>query len=223
MLEDLASANGTFVGGVAVTSAMLASGARIQFGPNTVLRFAVTDELERAMLQRLVQSSTRDVLTSAYNRAFLFQRLEGEIAYARRHGTQLALLLFDLDHFKRINDSFGHTGGDDVLRAVALKVSALLRAEDLLARYGGEEFAILARAADHLDAVRLGERVRTAVAAEPLLASGNPVTLTISVGVARLAELAPPTTPEQLLKLADERLYRAKGAGRNKVCSGESG
>jgi two-component system cell cycle response regulator len=220
VLEDLSSTNGTFLRGAPVKRAPIASGDRLQLGPHTVLRFAVADDLERGMLIRLVESSTRDAVTGAYNRTFLLQRLEAELAYARRHGSKLAVLLLDLDHFKRINDKYGHAAGDAVLRAIARKVSATLRMEDLFARYGGEEFVILARASAHLDAFRLAERVRAAVAAEQVqLEGGEALSVTVSIGIAQPADDPQTTMAEELLKLADARMYRAKAAGRNVVCS----
>ena len=220
IIEDLGSANGTFVGGERVTRARLESGDRFQLGPSVVLRFALTDKLERDLLIRLVESSTRDPLTGAFNRSFFAERLSAEIAYAQRHGTKVAVLMADLDHFKAINDTHGHAVGDDVLRAVACEMGRILRAEDVLARYGGEEFVILARAATRLDAWRMAERLRTAVAGtKVILASGDAVTVTISVGIARLGETPDgASTPVQLLKLADARLYRAKASGRNAIC-----
>ncbi|MGH7440187.1 MAG: diguanylate cyclase, partial [Polyangiaceae bacterium] len=200
--------------------ARLVSGDRIQLGGSVVARFAATDQLERDLLRRLVDGSTRDPLTGAYNRAFLFERLGPELAYAQRHATKVAVLLVDLDFFKAINDTHGHGTGDEVLRAVARAMGRSVRAEDVVARLGGEEFAILARAATRLDSLRLAERVREAVAAIRLTTvSGRVVTVTISVGVARMDELAGGGTVEGLLELADTRLYRAKASGRNSVCA----
>jgi two-component system cell cycle response regulator len=219
VLEDLGSTNGTFLRGVRVARSPLASGDRFQLGPNVLLRFAVTDQLERDMLTRLVESSTRDALTGAFNRAFFTERLAAEIAFAQRHGTKVAVLLVDIDHFKAINDTYGHAAGDDVLRGVANEMSRSLRVEDVLARYGGEEFAILARAATRLDAFRLAERMRTNVTALRVpLQDGASATVTVSIGIGRLSERPDANTPADLLKLADARLYRAKAAGRNAIC-----
>jgi two-component system cell cycle response regulator len=217
-LEDLGSTNGTFHGGQRITLSRLASGDRFQLGPNVVLRFAVTDQLERDLLTRLVESSTRDGLTGAFNRSFFEDRLDAEVAYAQRHGTKVAVLLIDIDHFKVVNDTHGHAAGDDVLRAVAREIGRTLRVEDVLARYGGEEFAILARAATRLDAFRMAERVKNAVAALRVpFADGAQGGVTISVGIARLLERPDAIAPADLLKLADERLYKAKAAGRNTI------
>jgi two-component system cell cycle response regulator len=219
VLQDLGSTNGTFLRGARITRSPLASGDRFQLGPNVLLRFAVTDQLERDMLKRLVESSTRDALTGAFNRAFFTERLAAEIAFAQRHGTKVAVLLVDIDHFKAVNDTYGHAAGDEVLRGVAKEMSRSLRVEDVLARYGGEEFAILARAATRLDAFRLAERMRTNVTALRVpMPDGASATVTVSIGIGRLSERPDASTPADLLKLADTRLYRAKAAGRNTIC-----
>ena len=180
--------------------------------------FAITDQLERDLLTRLVESSTRDALTGAFNRAFFQDRLDAEVAYAQRHGTKVAILVIDIDHFKAVNDTHGHAAGDAVLRAVAREMGRTLRVEDVLARYGGEEFAILARAATRLDAYRMAERVRTAITALRVpFPGGAQASVTISIGIARLLERPEASTPEELLKLADDRLYKAKAAGRNTI------
>jgi two-component system, cell cycle response regulator len=218
VLEDLGSTNGTFHCGQRVTRSRLMSGDRFQLGPNVVLRFAVTDQLERDLLTRLVESSTRDALTGAFNRAFFEERLESEIAYAQRHGTKVAVLLIDIDHFKAVNDTHGHAAGDAVLRAVAREIGRTLRVEDVLARFGGEEFVILARAATRLDAYRMAERVRSAVTSACVaLPGGAEASVTISIGIARLHEGPESSCAEELLKIADRRLYKAKASGRNTI------
>ncbi|HXX67343.1 MAG TPA: GGDEF domain-containing protein [Polyangiaceae bacterium] len=220
VLEDLGSTNGTFLRGVRVLHTPLAAGDRFQLGPKVVVRLAVADQLERELLTRLVESSTRDALTGAYNRRFFDQRLEAELGFARRHGTKVAVLVLDLDQFKLINDAHGHEAGDHVLRAVADAVSRALRIEDLVARYGGDEFVILARAVTHLDAFRLAERVRAAMASlEIALASGERVAIMASIGVARNTECPAPCTAAAIMKLADTRVYRAKASGRNSICA----
>ncbi|HZU83922.1 MAG TPA: GGDEF domain-containing protein [Polyangiaceae bacterium] len=219
VLHDLGSTNGTFLHGQRVEHARLESGDRFQLGPRALLRFSIADRLERELLANLLESSTRDALTGAFNRGFFEQRLESEIAYARRHGTKVAVLLLDLDDFKSVNDTYGHAAGDAVLRAVAEQILGTLRVEDLLARYGGEEFVVLARAASHLDALRLAERVRLAVAALQVPVSEDAhASVTVSIGVASQSECGDPPTAARLVQLADERLYRAKAEGRNRTC-----
>ncbi len=148
-VEDLGSTNGTFVGGRKIERAELHNGDRIQVGPNVVLRFSILDEAEEQLAHQLYEASTKDGLTKVYNRKYFVERMAAEVAYAQRHKSHLSVILFDLDHFKRVNDTHGHLAGDVVLRVVAMQVQRTIRTEDVLARYGGEEFVILVRGIPH--------------------------------------------------------------------------
>jgi diguanylate cyclase (GGDEF)-like protein len=215
VIEDLGSVNGTTVQGRAVSSHRLQDGDVIQLGPSVSLRYSVTDAREEQMLRQLFQSSVRDPLTGAYNREYMAERLASEVAFATRHGSKLALVMLDIDHFKRINDEYGHQTGDTVLTDLVERVQSSLRAEDLLARYGGEEFAVGLRDANVQGAARMAERVRAAV--ESTVRVGSLDTgVTISLGCADLDECED-KTPAALIALADRRLYAAKGHGRNRV------
>jgi two-component system cell cycle response regulator len=219
ILEDLHSTNGTFVGGRRLDRVELTSGDRINVGPNVVVSFAVLDAQAERLAHQLYESSVRDPLTRAHNRRYLVERLASEIAYARRHNTRLSLLLFDLDHFKRVNDTHGHLAGDDVLRDVAALVSRMIRTEDVFARFGGEEFVILARGISHANIGRFAERLRAAVERLEIASEAAVLRVTISIGVASIDQLTDKTRmAEDLMRLADERLYRAKTEGRNRVC-----
>ncbi len=217
ILEDLGSSNGTFVGGKLVKRHELTTGDRIQFGPRTLMRFALLDEAEETLQRQLFESSIRDALTGAYNKGYLSERLEAELAHARRHTSALAVLVFDLDEFKKTNDVYGHLVGDLVLRKVAQRVHALIRVEDVFARFGGEEFVVLIRGSS--DGIRLAERIRAGVEELAIIADGVIVKATVSVGVASVAELPPTADATDLLHEADTRLLSAKRAGRNQVCS----
>jgi two-component system cell cycle response regulator len=219
VLEDLDSTNGTFIGNDRIKQRELVSGDRIQLGPKLTLRFAITDEAEEMLQRQLFESSTRDHLTRAYNRRYLMSRIAAEVAHARRHGTELGLLLFDIDQFKLTNDTHGHLVGDAVLRAVGDRVSALIRIEDVFARFGGEEFVVLIRDTPPRDAVQLAERLRISVASMTVRAEGAVVQVTISLGVGSLEELTPEAGGKELIALADVRLYRAKEEGRNRTCA----
>jgi len=218
-VEDLGSTNGTFLHGQRVTTRQLENGDRIQLGPNIILRFAITDDAEEELQRRLYESSTRDALTRTYNRKYLTERLTAEVAYSRRHRVKLAVLLLDLDDFKAINDGYGHLAGDMVLRLVAAQMQRLIRVEDLLARYGGEEFMILARSTGKTEAQRLAERIRQAIADLDIPLTDRSIKTTLSIGVASLADVAPDGGPNELIALADARLYRAKAEGKNRVCA----
>jgi two-component system, cell cycle response regulator len=218
VVEDLSSANGTFVQGQKIARHRLQDGDVFQLGPNVMFRYAYTDASQQRMLQKLYEASVRDSLTGAYNREHFDERLKGELAYARRHETAVSLIIFDLDHFKQVNDTHGHPAGDAVLVNIAEKVSAGLRTEDVFARYGGEEFAVILRGIELDAAALVAERLRERVAATPALFDSLKIRVTMSVGCATLTEL-PERTPQALVAMADRRLYAAKRGGRNRVIS----
>jgi diguanylate cyclase (GGDEF)-like protein len=218
-VEDLGSTNGTFLGSQRIEVTEIRPGDRIQLGPNIILRFAITDDAEEELQRRLYESSTRDPLTRVYNRKYLTERLTAEVAYSRRHKVKLSVLLVDLDDFKAINDTYGHLAGDMVLRLVSGQMQRLIRGEDILARYGGEEFVILARSTGKTEAVRLAERIRDSIAGLPLPIAERSVSITLSIGVAALPDVAPDGAANELVALADARLYRAKAQGKNRVCA----
>jgi diguanylate cyclase (GGDEF)-like protein len=224
VVDDLGSSNGTFVNGMRVDGQKpLGEGDRLGVGPNIELRFGFTDEAEEGALRRLYESSVLDALTGAYNRKHFEERMAAEVAYARRHNTQLCLLMFDLDHFKRVNDTYGHLGGDHVLRTVGTLVKRTLRVEDVFARYGGEEFAIIARGIDVAKGYLFAERVRITMETAKIEFNGLLVPVSVSLGVASLACCGETATSEDLIGKADERLYVAKGNGRNRTVSGSRG
>ena len=217
VVEDLESANGTYVSGRRIERQALNDGDVLQFGPSAVFRYSVTDGDQETMLQQLYDASVTDSLTGAYNREHFDMRLESEISFARRHSTPVSLLLFDIDHFKRVNDTFGHQAGDAVLVEMAAAVTASLRAEDILARYGGEEFTIILRGIDVENAAHVGERFRVLVQTLRIEFGANVIPITISVGVASLACCGEEASGEVLVAVADRRLYAAKHQGRNRV------
>ncbi len=217
LLRDLGSTNGTVCHGQWVEAPyQLTDGDRINLGGGVVLRFALEGELEQRLRAKLYDLATRDGLTSAYNRRFLDERMISEWPWAVRHEQSCALLMVDIDHFKRVNDTWGHLAGDQVLVELVGIITQTIRREDLLARVGGEEFAVLCRGTTQLAAITLAERLRVKVMEHRFLWNGEPVSLTLSIGVATSAEKSVGSTAD-LLALADQRLYEAKGAGRNRV------
>jgi len=219
-LFDKAARNGTLVQGKKVNGAVkLRDGDFIQFGPRVGFRFSFTDAKQERLLKRLYESSNRDALTGAYNRKHFDERLLAESAYAARNHSSMALLLFDLDHFKKVNDTYGHAAGDAVLRHVAGITMGRLRTEDVFARIGGEEFAVLLRGVSVEGSARLAERLRTSISSAPIMYEGRPIPVTISIGCAGLLSTKEVGDPTDLLRLADERLYTAKNTGRNRVVS----
>lgn len=218
-IEDAGSTNGTLVNGERVKRMALTPGDRIQLGPDVVLQLGWFDETEEALVNGLVEAARRDVLTGALNRRAFEERFAAELAYARRHGEKLVAIAIDVDHFKALNDTHGHAIGDVVLRELAALVTAKLRTEDVFARIGGEEFIVIARGLTTENGARLAERLRAAVEAAVIREPPNELRITISLGVAELAEAGISASAEALLQLADARLYDAKHSGRNRVVS----
>jgi diguanylate cyclase (GGDEF)-like protein len=214
-VEDLDSKNGTFVNGERVTRRALADGDKIQVGESTFIKFALQDHLDSSFQKQLYEAALSDGLTRVFNRRYLFDRLRAEFAFAHRHGAPLGFVLFDADHFKRVNDRHGHLAGDRVLFALARTVEKVIRSEDVLARYGGEEFAVICRGVDLAGTAAFGERLRRAVELAPVEHEGSRIEVTVSVGVAALPDPGF-ATPEDLLRAADEALIEAK-KGRNRV------
>jgi diguanylate cyclase (GGDEF)-like protein len=216
VLEDTESANGIFVAGKRVTRHSLADGDLIQFGPAAVFRYAVTDASQEALLRQLFEASVTDALTGARNRESFDLQLRAELSYGRRHKSDVALLLFDVDHFKLVNDTYGHPTGDQVLTELSRTIAMTLRSEDVFARYGGEEFAIILRGIDQVGGAVVAERVRATVERLRVETPKGALSVTVSVGCASIGSNHE-MTPEELVGLADSRMYLAKRQGRNRV------
>lgn len=215
VLEDLGSQNGTFVWGKPVRAVQLRQGDLIRVGPVATLRFCWMDEHQKNLLEELYESSVRDPLTGAFNRRHFAERLEAELAYSKRHGADLSLLLLDIDYFKKINDQYGHLEGDRVLRELTRACHQGLRTEDMFARFGGEEFAVLLRGVPLSGAARAAERLRLAIA-EQVFVGDPPLSVSVSIGCASITCVDDPTSAA-LIHIADQRLYEAKQAGRGRV------
>jgi two-component system, cell cycle response regulator len=216
-IEDLGSTNGTLVRGQRVARAALEPGDYVQLGGGLQVRFAMTDPADERLRRQLYESSINDPLTRVYNRRYFFARLDADVASARRTGGPLSLLMLDIDDFKRFNDTFGHMPGDRALCFVAAQIQRITRIGNVLARYGGEEFVVMSPDTTLPEAMRLAERIRRDVAGLKFSVAANTVSLTVSIGVASLAELGPDDGAAALVGLADQRLYAAKAAGRNRV------
>jgi two-component system cell cycle response regulator len=219
-LRDLGSANGTWVDGRREQVAKLVDGVRVQVGGQTTLKFIWADELEARYQVKLAEGALVDALTGLHNRRHFEERLGSELAAALRHGRPISLLLCDVDHFKGINDEYGHLAGDETLKMVAFVLRGAVRKEDVLARYGGEEFVVVARETAMDGTQALGERIRRAVEKSRCAWQGHDLGVTVSVGVAvseGLTEVVPGRTEHELIEAADRALYLAKQAGRNRV------
>ncbi len=216
VIQDLDSANGTFVQGQRVSKQVLHDGDLIQLGPAAVFRYSIADADQEVLLEQLYAASVTDSLTGCHNREHFDAHLQSELSFARRHKTDCAVVLFDLDHFKRVNDTYGHPAGDAVLVQVSDAIRSELRAEDIFARYGGEEFALILRGISTPAAATLAERLRDRVQEIVVTHDDRAIRVTVSMGCASARELGDPSSDE-LVASADRRLYAAKHAGRNRV------
>jgi diguanylate cyclase (GGDEF)-like protein len=184
-----------------------------------IASFCVENVVNRA---RLLRSGFTDVLTGWHNRRYLVVRLTEELARARRDATGITCLMLDVDHFKRVNDTWGHAAGDTVLRELAHRIESQVRASDVAARYGGEEFVVLLPKTDVNSAQALAERIRSAVSESGFqLPSNETVSISVSIGIASVSptrkETDLKTLGDSLIARADVALYAAKSAGRDRV------
>jgi diguanylate cyclase (GGDEF)-like protein len=216
-LWDLDSRNGTFVEETRIgkQSVPLREGNRIRLGPATILKIGRADELEQQVMVQLYHAATRDGLTGLFNKRFFFEALDQEVAWHRRHGQPLSLILGDVDLFKEVNTRYGHPVGDEVLKEVAARLLRVCRAEDVVARYGGEEFVVILRHTAKDAALQLAERLRARLDDTPMVVGEHSVPVTASFGVATRS--GDELRGAELLSAADECLREAKLAGRNLV------
>jgi diguanylate cyclase (GGDEF)-like protein len=218
VLVDLGSTNGTFCNGLRLPKqgrVDLTDGDKISIGASTILKFTFQDQIDEHYQKQLFESALRDGLTNVFNRRYFLDRLNGELRFAVRHSKPVALLFVDIDHFKKINDTYGHQAGDHVLASVARTMMTTVRAEDVLARYGGEEFAIICREIELAGAEALAKRLVASVSAKPIEYQGQQIPVTISVGAAVDHGRS---EAQGLIANADAAMYEAKRTGRNRVC-----
>jgi diguanylate cyclase (GGDEF)-like protein len=215
VVEDLGSTNGTFVNAHRVERQPLRDGDVVVVGGG-ILKFLVGSNVEALYHEEIYRMTILDPLTGLHNKRFFLEFLDRELSRVSRHAGTLALVLFDIDHFKQVNDRHGHLAGDAVLREIGRRVRPRVRREDLVARYGGEEFACVLPDTTRQGAHIFADAVRIIIERDPVQAEGTSIPVTVSLGVA-LAEGGARITPDDLIRRADERLYEAKRAGRNRV------
>jgi len=184
---------------------------------------ALQTAMDVMRITALEHETLTDPLTGIYNRRFMEQRLREEVSKARRYHFKLAVLLLDLDHFKRVNDELGHQAGDQVLIEIGNLVNRELRDSDILARYGGEEFLVIAPNTAPSASKSLAERLRKRIESHTFLTAFNKARklekqITVSIGVANFGDSS--NDEESLIQVADQNLYRAKHGGRNQVVAG---
>lgn len=186
-----------------------------------------SENLELIVKNRVLEeASARDALTGLYNRWFVIDKIESEINRSLRHGTSMALLMMDIDHFKNVNDTYGHTAGDHVLQVVARLLKESCRVYDVAGRYGGEEFCLLLPQIEVMSTTSVAERIRYRLATTPMDVTGaTSVVVTASIGIAALDATSsnPAMSPAALIDRADRALYQAKHHGRNRVALWDSG
>ena len=215
ILMDVGSRNGTFLNDREVDGCIeLRRGDLLKLGTH-IFKFLAGEDVESAYHDEIYKLSITDNLTGLSNRRSLLTEGAREFSRARRHTLPTSCLLIDVDHFKRVNDDYGHQAGDAVLARVAAAVRAATRAGDTVARYGGEELAVLMPQTHLSEAVSVANRTRSAVENLTTEYRGYLVAVTVSIGCAELASDDPEF--ESLLRRADEKLYAAKRAGRNRV------
>lgn len=164
------------------------------------------------------KDSTTDFLTGLYNVRYFDSKLNASIKKAKEYSEKLSFLMIDIDHFKMVNDTFGHIVGDEVLRKLGALISSCARSFDIVSRMGGEEFSVLLLNCNHAQALEIAEKIRYAVENHKIkFPNGKEINVTISIGVATYLETT--QYPEHLVRQADKALYNAKRTGRNNVCS----
>ena len=215
IVRDLGSTNGTYVNDEPVDEHVLRDGDLIKIG-RTIFKFLTGGNIENAYHEEIYRLTTVDGLTQIYNKRYFMEVLEREISRSHRYGRELSLIMFDIDHFKNINDSFGHLAGDYVLKHLASVIKGRIRREDIMARYGGEEFTIILPEIDTYNARQFAEKIRRLVEKTVFKFEDTQIPVTISIGVA--ATDGKVSDPTEFIKIADENLYQAKRQGRNCVC-----
>jgi diguanylate cyclase (GGDEF)-like protein len=213
-IEDMGSTNGTYVNDVPIKRERLRHGDLLKVG-GVVFKFISGGNIEGLYHEEIYRMTIVDGLTQVANKRYLLEFLEREIARAIRFGRPLSVIMLDIDHFKKVNDSYGHLAGDYILKEMCTLLSRLVRKEELLARYGGEEFIIVLPETGLSTACTIAEKARRMVEQHPFEFAGTKIPLTISLGASELSPMA--ADPMNFIRAADDKLYEAKGSGRNCV------
>jgi two-component system cell cycle response regulator len=214
-VQDLGSTNGTFVNEERINRKRLSDGDQLRFG-DAIFKFLSGANIESAYHEEIYRMTILDGLTGIHNKRYLLEFLERELAGAHRHAHPLSLVMFDVDHFKKVNDERGHLCGDHVLKEIAARIRARIRREDLFARYGGEEFACVLASTNLEGAVQFAEHLRFLISDRLFAFDGQAFPVTISLGVSAVWN-EPGVDLLTLIKRADDNLYAAKHGGRNQV------
>ena len=216
-VRDLGSTNGTYINDKRVEEKKVRNGDRLRIG-GTMLKYLSRGNVEKVYHDEIVNRTNVDSLTEAYNRRYLDSVLHREIGRSARHGRELSLIMLDIDHFKRINDVFGHLVGDSVLRAIVASVKDNIRREDVLTRYGGEEFVLVLPETPYENAFLCAEKLREMIGKAEFRLGDTRIPITVSLGVASCLDT---DDGGSLIEAADKALYQAKRGGRDRVCGRE--
>ncbi|MEW5743106.1 MAG: GGDEF domain-containing protein [Myxococcota bacterium] len=214
-VQDLGSTNGTYLNDEEIRDLQpLRTGDLVKVG-GAIFKFLSGGDIESLYHDEIYNLTICDGLTQISNKRYFLEFIEKEMGRAHRYNRALCLMMFDIDHFKSINDSNGHLAGDYVLRELAAIIKSRVRKEECFARYGGEEFAYVIPEAGGDNTRKLAEKLRKLVEDHHFAFEGKDIKVTISVGVADLT--GDMTEPLQFIKVADQKLYQAKRSGRNRV------
>ena len=214
LVRDLGSTNGTYINDELVDEYVLRDGDLIKIG-RCIFKFLTGNNIENAYHEEIYRLTTVDGLTQVFNKRYFVETIEREMGRAQRYRRDLSLLMFDIDRFKKINDSYGHLAGDYVLKQLASTIKTRIRREDVLARYGGEEFAIILPEIDAFKAMQFAEKIRALTEETIFEFEATRIPVTISIGVCAL--MPDVDDPGEFIRTTDQRLYAAKEKGRNCV------
>jgi two-component system cell cycle response regulator len=223
-IADLGSTNGTWVNDRRIQETELRDGDHVRVG-QTVFKYLTGTNIEAKYHEAIYLLSTTDGLTGAANKSSFLDILERELRRANRYGRRLSLAIFDIDLFKKVNDTWGHLAGDSVLRELSRLVADHVRRVDTFARYGGEEFALILPEVDRDGARTTCEKLRTLISEHTFTYDGAVMPITVSFGLATVdlgpstIKSDPPPDAARVIAAADCKLYEAKASGRNRVCT----
>lgn len=215
MICDMGSLNGTHVNDKLIDKQFLIAGDLIRIG-TTILKYLSSDHIEAQYHETIYSMMISDGLTGIHNKRYFMEVLERELVRSQRHGRPLSLAIFDIDHFKKINDTYGHPVGDAVLRELCSRIRSTIRKDEVFARYGGEEFVVILPESTVEQACGFGSRLLRLVGDKAMEVGNTRINVTISIGIAQTTGERL-ITPQELIEEADRKLYQAKAGGRNRL------